>query len=89
MHLDFQYVEKEPCESCIPELLNTYFAYLREAIAERQIDVDYQALEAEWRSLFPIAWVDFYRFLDGWMPDHWKINRYTRHLSRRVLKDLS
>lgn len=74
------------CEEDIPRLLNIYFKYLRQATNDYHPQVDCDALEAEWRNLFPVAWVDFYRFLDGWMPGHWKINSYTRRLAAEVLK---
>lgn len=74
------------CETLIEELLDVYFNYLKQAIHVHHQEVNVAALEEEWRSLFPIAWVDFYRFLDGWMPSHWKINNYTRRLAAQVLK---
>ncbi len=66
-------------------LLDEYFAHLREALDARISLVDTDELEAEWRELFPIAWTDFYRFLEGWMPGHAKAHRYTRALAEQVL----
>jgi len=74
------------CETYIPKLLDVYFEYLRQIIDRSGNQVNSHALEAEWRDLFPIAWTDFYRFLNGWMPSHWKINSYTRRLAAEVLK---
>jgi len=79
-------LDDKQCETFIPELLNVYFNYLAQAISRSEKQVNSQALEREWRKLFPIAWVDFYRFLDGWMPSHWKINHYTRRLATEVLQ---
>lgn len=73
------------CKRHIEELLDDYFNALEQAVQQYNKQVDIQALEAEWRELFPVAWVDFYRFLDGWMPNHWKINSYTRALADQLL----
>ncbi len=45
--------------------LDTYFRYLRAALAS---DIDGAAVEAEWRTLYPVAHQDFQRFLAGWNP---------------------
>ena len=47
---------------------------------------DFAALEADWRALYPVAWTDFYRFLQGWDPGHWKLHRYSERLAREVLE---
>src|SRR5262249_45266375 len=43
--------------------LEAYFAHLRDALVP---SVDARALEAEWRALYPVAQLDFRRFLAGW-----------------------
>jgi hypothetical protein len=43
--------------------LSTYFSRLRAALSD---DVDQDAMEREWRSLYPAAKEDFERFLAGW-----------------------
>lgn len=45
--------------------LDAYFRHLRAALAS---DVDGAAVEAEWRTLYPVAHQDFQRFLAGWTP---------------------
>lgn len=67
--------------------LDCYFAALRDALRGRDVDVD--ALEAEWRALYPVAWADFVRFLVGWSPGHWKLHDYSRALTAEVLEQLA
>ena len=40
------------------------------------------------RSMYPVAWTDFTRFMLGWMPTHQKVNGYSEKLMNSVLKDL-
>lgn len=83
--------------SCLPEkecaaeeqaLLDLYFSELRGGLAERGSQVDFEALQADWRGLYPFAWTDFHRFLKGWSPGHWKINSYSEQLARSVVAQL-
>jgi hypothetical protein len=60
--------------------LDRYFELLRAELAARKPAVDAEAVESEWRALYPIAWADFVRFLAGWAPGHWKLNRYSRRM---------
>jgi len=82
-------LEEQQCELWQDELLEYYFLKLTEALKKAAKPVDFQALENEWREMFPIAWTDFYRFLLGWMPTHYKINTYTERMAEKVLKRLS
>ncbi len=70
------------CEAQAERWLAVYFAALRAALG-REVDAD--AVEAEWRGLYPAAWADFHRFLDGWAVDHWKIHSYTRRMTQEAL----
>lgn len=45
-------------------------------------------VESEWRELYPYAWCDFYRFLKGWSPGHYKLNSYSEKMKNKVLKCL-
>ncbi|MEM6792163.1 MAG: phosphotransferase [Myxococcota bacterium] len=65
-----------------------YFAALRRHTAEIHPEANLDALERSWRSLIPVAWADFERFLDGWSPDHWKRSRYARDQLRRALAEV-
>ena len=76
------------CEQQEGALLDSYFTALRAALTERGSTVNLDALEADWRKLFPIAWTDFHRFLKGWSPGHWKINGYSERLAREVIAEI-
>ncbi len=79
---------EEECEAFAPELLNAYFEFLKEACIEMAVEVDFEALEKEWRELFPVAWADFHRFFKGWAPGHWNANSYSEKVTRKVLESL-
>lgn len=68
--------------------LATYFRQLRGALAERGASVDVDALETEWRALYPIAFADYHRFLAGWAKEHWKRDGHAQRLTREVLRTL-
>jgi len=71
-----------------PKLLDHYFKALKSALIKQGQAIDVEALETEWRSMFPVAQADFYRFLVGWMPTHWKINDYNKRITMEVLSQL-
>ena len=54
--------------------------------AAPRVDVD--ALESEWRALYPIARADYHRFLAGWAKDHWRRDTHAQKLTRDVLRSL-
>jgi hypothetical protein len=98
--LDFQYVgggcgvkdvayfigsclNENECERLEEQILDTYFERLQSEMKERN-----EALEAEWRSLYRVAWADFHRFLKGWSPGHWKINSYSERITAEVINNL-
>ena len=52
-------------DAAIASVLDEYFEVFRAALApDRASQAD--QIEAEWRTLFPVAWLDFQRFLQGW-----------------------
>lgn len=81
-------LEEQQCESREEELLDRYFKLLEAALKACNKHEHFEALQQEWRSLYPIAWTDFYRFLLGWMPNHWKVNAYSKRLADQVLEQL-
>ncbi|WP_375577712.1 phosphotransferase [Marivirga tractuosa] len=100
--VDFQYVGKgcgmkdvayfisscfegEDCEKYEDELLQYYFGQLKDSLDNT---IDYQSVKKEWSALYRFAWADLYRFLDGWSPGHWKMHKYSKQLTDRVLNEL-
>lgn len=84
-------------DSCLDEteseaqeqrLLDSYFAQLEHALARSGRRIDFPALHRSWRALYPVAWTDFFRFLQGWSPGHWTDHRYSQRLAREVLEAL-
>jgi hypothetical protein len=76
------------CASAVPRYLDDYFEYLRAALRVSGSGVDAGELEREWRELFPLAWVDFYRFLLGWAPGQFDRDPYSERLTKDVLEQL-
>lgn len=80
--------DEDECERRESSLLDRYFELLREALERTGKAIDGHALEADWRELYPVAWTDFFRFLQGWSPGHWKAHRYSKRLASKVLDNL-
>ncbi len=79
---------EDECERQETALLDFYFKTLETALRDCGKSVAFAELEADWRALYPVAWTDFFRFLQGWSPGHWKIHRYSERLAREVLSEL-
>lgn len=82
----------QECEQREKELLNRYFDYLKTAIvssSKYNAPLSFAALETEWRSLYSFAWADFYRFLAGWSPGHWKMHGYSERMTETVLRRMT
>jgi len=77
--------EEEECEKYEEELLGHYFNELEKALDNT---LDFKSLKSEWQKLYKYAWADFYRFLDGWSPGHWKMHDYSQRLTQEVLSEL-
>ena len=74
-----------------------YFHFLNNALharlthsdsppAFKQDDID--RIIREWRYLYPFACADFYRFLAGWSPEHWKIDEELQYQTEIALEAL-
>lgn len=66
--------------------LERYLAALRAALPAA---APAEAIEAEWRALYPICWADFSRFLAGWAPGHWKQHGYAARMTELGLSALT
>lgn len=66
-------------------LLEFYFEALSSSLEQNGLGHEFEKIKEEWSSLYPFAWTDFYRFLDGWSPGHWKMNTYAESMRNKVL----
>lgn len=86
-------LDESQCERMEASHLQIYFDTLRRSLTERHADrgnkIDVESLEREWRTLYPIAWADFVRFLEGWCPGHAKLHRYSQKIVDTAIKNLS
>jgi hypothetical protein len=80
---------EDDCERYEEELLDWYFAQLKEALTKRKPPIDPSDIEKDWRVLFPVAWADFHRFMKGWSPGHWKVHGYSERITREVVAQLN
>lgn len=73
-------------DASIAASLDEYFVIFRRAIAENATYASLaDEIEAEWRGLFPVAWLDFQRFLQGWSPAY---ARPSAALEKRIRLEL-
>jgi hypothetical protein len=73
------------CERRESQHLEMYFKHLREACGKHR-HLNFDELEEEWRTLYPVAWTDFYRFLQGWSPGYIVDNGYSERCFQRALE---
>lgn len=84
-------LDEEDCARLESKVLASYFSTLENALGsygKALSPESFAALEDEWRTLYPLAWADFYRFLQGWSPEHWKIHRYSEAQTQQALLQL-
>lgn len=79
-------LNEDECAQYEQELLDHYFEVLEKATHLEP--TKYAQLEKEWRDLYAMAWADFTRFLEGWMPTHRKLHRYSRTMVDQALQHL-
>lgn len=77
------------CQAYAAAALDYYFGRLRNALSSRLTPAAIEGLEQEWRALYPVAWADFYRFLDGWAPGHGENHAYSERMLQEALHQLS
>jgi Ser/Thr protein kinase RdoA (MazF antagonist) len=80
--------ESAECEAQAADALDFYFEVLRVALGARLTRSEANALEQEWRTLYPMAWADFSRFLEGWAPGHFERHAYSQRLTEQALTAL-
>lgn len=68
------------------KIINGYLNLLEKYLQQFAIpDVNIEELKAEWLACYPIAWVDFQRFLIGWDSGNRRVNDYMSVQSKLVL----
>lgn len=70
------------------EILDFYFCELEKSMALNKKNQSFQKIKTEWLELYPFAWADFHRFLEGWRPGHWKLGPYSSAQLSTVLNKL-
>ena len=75
------------CEAHATTALDYYFGKLKDTLSPRLTPLAIAALEQEWRALYPVAWADFYRFLDGWAPGHGESHTYSERMLQQALRE--
>ncbi|MBE1300319.1 MAG: phosphotransferase [Alteromonadaceae bacterium] len=69
-------------------LVELYFTeFKRGALWSLTYD-DCKIIEDKWRSLLPVAWADYHRFLAGWSPQHARITPFMDEQTQLALKQL-
>ena len=80
---------EQECDQYETEILDFYFSELKTALQLSEKAINVEALEQEWRALYPFAWADFSRFLLGWSPTHQKLNNYALKNIKKALQQMS
>ncbi len=78
-------VHEDECARWEDDILDTYFTAMAKAMTRRNSSVDPATVEAAWRPLYHLAWVDFHRFYKGWSGYRFPKEGYSERLSRKVI----
>lgn len=70
-------LSERECSESEGELLDCYFQELSIGLQKHHPAIDIHEVEKDYRALYAVAWTDFTRFLEGWSPDHKKLNTYS------------
>lgn len=81
-------LDEAESEAQEPRVLDCYFEQLERALARCGKRIDFPALHRSWRALYPVAWTDFYRFVQGWSPGRAEDHPYSQRLAREVIAGL-
>ncbi len=81
-------LSEDECEQYESDILDLYFSELQSAVKRLEKRVPFEEIEKEWRDLYPVSWTDFYRFLQGWSPGHWKIHAYSEKIAKQTIAKL-
>jgi hypothetical protein len=76
---------RERCRAEESDWLDRYFQLLKKALERNAQFVDFNALEADWRARFPVAWSDYARFCLGWASSY-SLDDYSLELMERAFK---
>ncbi|MHC5068231.1 MAG: phosphotransferase [Planctomycetota bacterium] len=78
-------LDEDGCARHADDLLAWYDQCLEQALRAHRPELDATAVVTAWRTLYPVAWADFVRFLAGWSPGHWKLHGYSLTQAERAL----
>lgn len=83
-------LDDEALECRAYTLLDLYCQSLADQLrAQGWTELQQKEVQEEQLALFPFAWADFERFLQGWKPGHWKLGRFSQAMTRRALAALN
>lgn len=81
-------LDSSACKAQEESILKSYFDHLYLAMRQNQTHNHsevFASLEEEWRRMYPFAWADFSRFLEGWNSSHWKLHDYANEMVREAI----